>query len=580
MILKALYDYYQRCDDLAPAGMEYKEIGFLIVIKEDGTFEQIEECKIDKKNYKTFLVAKAIKRSGSKAGEKPCILWDNTSFIVGVEKKGKPNPKGQYMDAFIKLVNELSKAHPQNKRIIAVKRFYDKYKETNLINILSKDELYDEFITTQKNISFRIKGDTKIVAEDSELCRGLQQDKVSIDEGYCLVTGIKGEIARIHSKTPLPGFAFSSLVSFMTEKGYDSYGKTQAYNAPVSIEAEFGYTTALNKLLNKDSHNKFMVGSRTFVFWASSNNEASKQAEESLFDLLGFAENDDDPNRRIENVRAVFKSIYSGQFKTTLDDNDKFYILGLAPNSARIAVVYWSEIPLKEFAEKICRHFEDMEVIDTRKEQKPYFGLHSVLGAVTLGGKSTDVTPNLPDAVVKSIFQGEAYPASLFQSCIRRIRAEVNKELNDKKLNPITITRVAILKAYLNRINDNNNKQISIMLDKENTNPGYLCGRLFAVMETLQYAANGQDSIRSSYMNAASSTPSAVFSTILKLSNNHFGKLAKDNKGLAVFFDKQKEEIISMLQEFPDTLDLQEQGRFFLGYYHQKNYKENKETEE
>lgn len=118
------------------------------------------------------------------------------------------------------------------------------------------------------------------------------------------------------------------------------------------------------------------------------------------------------------------------------------------------------------------------------------------------------------------------------------------------------------------------------MLDKENTNQGYLCGRLFAVLENLQFAANGQDSIRSSYMNAASTTPSTVFSTILKLSNNHYGKLAKDKKGLAYFFDNQKKEIMSLLQEFPDTLELNDQGRFFLGYYHQKNYKENNNSEE
>lgn len=118
------------------------------------------------------------------------------------------------------------------------------------------------------------------------------------------------------------------------------------------------------------------------------------------------------------------------------------------------------------------------------------------------------------------------------------------------------------------------------MLDKQNLNPGYLCGRLFAVLENLQFAANGQDSIRASYMNAASSTPSAVFPTILKLSNSHYSKLAKDKKGLAVFFDNQKKEIMAMIQDFPDTLELSDQGRFFLGYYHQKNYKENKEIEQ
>lgn len=117
------------------------------------------------------------------------------------------------------------------------------------------------------------------------------------------------------------------------------------------------------------------------------------------------------------------------------------------------------------------------------------------------------------------------------------------------------------------------------MLDKENKNQGYLCGRLFAVLDNLQFAANGQDSIRSSYMNAASTTPSTVFSTILKLSNNHYGKLAKDKKGLAEFFNKQKEEIMVLMNDFPEILDLNDQGRFFLGYYHQKNSKENNKKE-
>ena len=311
-----------------------------------------------------------------------------------------------------------------------------------------------------------------------------------------------------------------------------------------------------------------MLGTRTFVFWASNNNEASMETEESLFDLLGFSEEaNDDPNANLMKVRKVFESIYSGIMKTGLDD--KFYILGLAPNSARIAVVYWSETTLKDFAEKILKHFSDMEIHDTRKDKKPYMGIREIISSVTLGGKMSDVTLNLPEAVVKSIFQGLPYPQTLYSACVRRIRAEQK----------LTITRAAIIKAYLNR-QSNNNKKIDIMLDKDNNNQGYLCGRLFAVLENLQFAANGQDSIRSSYMNAASTTPSTVFSTILKLSNNHYGKLAKDKKGLANFFDNQKKEIMAMLQEFPATLELNDQGRFFLGYYHQKNYKENNNSEE
>ena len=305
-----------------------------------------------------------------------------------------------------------------------------------------------------------------------------------------------------------------------------------------------------------------MVGSRTFLFWASKSDEAGKQAEESIFNMFGFSDQEDDPNKNIEQVRKVFTAIYSGEIKTTSED--KFYILGLAPNSARIAVIYWAEIPLKEFAGTICKHFEDMTVVDMRIEKKTYMSLRNILSTVTLGGKVSDATPNLPDAVVKSIFQGLPYPQTLFASCIRRIRAESG----DKDKNAVHITRAAIIKAYLNRISDN--KKIEIMLDKDNTNQGYLCGRLFAVLDKIQEEANNQHSIRERYMNSASSTPAAVFSTILNLSNHHVGNLK--NEGRRIYLEKFKQEIISKIDAdgFKPQLDLQDQGRFFIGYYHQR----------
>ena len=368
----------------------------------------------------------------------------------------------------------------------------------------------------------------------------------------------------------IPGSqATAKLVAFQVNSGYDSYGKTKGNNAPISEEAEFAYTTALNYLLRTGSHNKFLIGTRTYLFWASSNSEASKASEDSLFALLGREDTEnDDPNKRIEFVRNTFLSIYNGKLRANKDD--KFFILGLAPNSARIAVVYWNEIPLQEFAGLINKHFEDMEIIDVRKEKRPYVGLYSILGNVTFGGKSSDVTPNLPDVVVKSIFQGLPYPASLYQSCIRRIRAEVSLEKNGKKLDPINIVRAAIIKAYLNRKNnDNNHKKINIMLDKENQNQGYLCGRLFAVLDKIQEDANGIHSIRERYMNSASSTPSIVFATILNLSTHHQEKLSI---GSQIRYEKLKQEIISKLDAdgFPSHLDLLDQGRFFVGYYHQR----------
>ena len=572
MILKALYDYYHRCGNLPAPGMELKEIGFIIVISNEGKFIRFEDRRIDKKSAQQFLVKKSVGRSSAPVAN---YLYDNSQYVFGYSNKGDTQSMRKYFDVFKAKIKDIYEKHPDNNDIKAVYAFYQQ-DLSDVIETMMKDSLWDDI---DKNLnkkysifSFRIEGDRDIVASKKELM-DLKKDEDGTGQAYCLVTGKKANPVEVTTATMIPGSqATAKLVAFQVNSGYDSYGKSKGYNAPISEEAEFAYTTALNAMLAKDSHNKFVIGTRTFLFWASSDSDASKKTEEGLFSLFGkFEANEDDPNRRIELVRDTFMSVYNGKLHANKDD--KFFILGLAPNSARIAVVYWSEQPLREFAGLISRHFEDMEIVDTRKDRKPYAGLHSMLGSVTLSGKSSDAAPNLPDAVVKSIFQGLPYPMSLFQACVRRIRAEQS----------VTIVRAAIIKAYLNRLNNNNDIKIKIMLDKENQNQGYLCGRLFAVLDKIQEDANGIHSIRERYMNSASSTPATVFSTVLNLSAHHLEKL---NNGKQVYYEKLKQDIISKLDAdgFPAHLSLQDQGRFFVGYYHQRQdfftSKENKETED
>ena len=208
-----------------------------------------------------------------------------------------------------------------------------------------------------------------------------------------------------------------------------------------------------------------------------------------------------------------------------------------------------------------------MEIVSSHNDQN-YMGLSSMLRTITLDGEifgdDSKLQPNIAETVVKSILQGLPYPYTLLSSCIRRIRAESAGKDKDS----VHITRAAIIKAYLNRIN--NNQEIKVMLDKENTNQGYLCGRLFAVLDKIQEEANNQHSIRERYMNSASSTPAAVFSTILNLSNHHVENLK--NEGRKIYFEKLKQEIINKIDAagFKAQLDLQDQGRFFIGYYHQR----------
>lgn len=540
MILKALYDYYDRCGNLPTEGTEEQEIEFVIVLSTQGQFLRFEDLRSeDKKRGTKYIVTKSVGRS---SGILPNYLYDNVKYVLGFTDSTKETDIQKAPRCLQSFIDNL----PDNAIVQPLKTFYT---NTDIIEIVSKDPLWEEVKKAKKYISFRIEGDTEIVAQKEELFP-IYNEEGNDNMSICLITGKRCHPVVLTTPTPIVGGkSTGKIVAFQVNSGYDSYGKTQVYNAPISQEAEFKYSTALKTLLARESHNKFTIGNRTFLFWTSKRDETSIALEESFYEFFGFqTPQTNNPNTNVNNVKKVFLSIYSGELKVSVDNT--FYILGLAPNAARIAIVYWAEIPLKDFATHILQHFRDTEIVNKEKSM----GMYTMLSVVTLKGK--DFTPNLPEAVAKSIFQESPYPFALYSECIRRIRAEQN----------VTSNRCAIIKAYLNRIND---KKITVMLDKENNNVGYLCGRLFAILDNIQDRANNVSSIRERYMNAASTTPSAVFATILNLSMHHAEKLTEGNK---IFFEKLKQEIMDKIpaEGFPTHLDLQDQGRFFVGYYHQR----------
>lgn len=578
MILKALYDYYHRCGDLAPQGFEYKEISFIVVLDSNGNFIDVEDARSDDKKHGTpYLVVKGV-RSGTTP--KPYLFWDNVEYTcnyVAPNPKNSPERQAELQrkatikhSALVDKFKAISSKYPSNKALKAVCLFYENG---------GLDKLYDHYMwqeiikKTTVNISYRLDriDNTEIIAEDKDLKNEVSESSKednSEKSAVCIITGKPCKPVESTSPTPLPmpnTQATARLVSFQVNSGYDSYGKQKGQNAPISKEAEAAYTTALNQLLGKGSRNKFIIGNRTFVFWGSSNSEASLMLENALAkELSGFGYDqdeteEDDPNERVEAVIKTFQSIYSGKIPGAL--TDRFYILGLAPNSARIAVTHWSDSSLKEFASNMLKHHEDMEIADRRKDKKPYSGLFSILRAITVNGKVSDIKSNLPEAIVKSIVEGRPYPYSLMQQVILRVHAD----------HKVDIARAAIIKAYLNRIDKNKQKQITVMLNKEEDNIGYLCGRLFAVLEYTQRKALGFSTIDERYYGAAMSNPALVFPTLKKLTKHHLGKII--NQDTKIYIEKITSEISDKMPStgFPARLDLYDQGRFVIGYDHQKS---------
>jgi CRISPR-associated protein Csd1 len=518
------------------------------------------------------MVLKSKGRTGANSWQTTNVLWDHYGYALAYPKddsdKAKTDAQKQH-GTFVTLAIECSEKHPTNLQFAAVRRFLEQ--KVQIQKVFEHEYWKDCSKIPGCNLSFRLAGETKIVAEHDDLKCLAFSENVEIDEsgenvgmvntdGVCLITGELGPIAVLHTATSIPGGkSGGKLVGFQKNSGYDSYYKKQGLNAPISKKAEDAYTTALNVLLGKDSNNKFRISDTTVLFWAE------KQINfENQFAFFFAAPQKDDPDRNAREVKALFESLHSDKLNTEGDTS--FYILGLAPNEARISVRFWKTGKVKDFAEKIALHFTDLDIVHGKNYEREYFSLFNLLSNIAFEYKLDNVAPNIAGKVVESILDGSPYPITLQQQCIRRIRADVGEKTNVNRI------RAAILKAYLNRknrIHNTNEKQITMALDLDNTNQGYLCGRLFAVLEKIQEEAQGSANIRERFYGAASSTPITVFGRLLSLSNHHLVKL---HPGRKTNLEKLVQEVMAGVSSkgMPAHLSLDDQSRFAIGYYHQR----------
>lgn len=557
MILQALYDYYQRkAQDpesaLAPAGFEYKEIPFILELREDGTLNQIEDTRFienKKKRAKSERVPQGVKKTSGVAAN---LLWDNAEYVLGLDTKGKPERVKEQQAAFLAKIRALNLADT-DKGIAAVIQFL----ESLDLAVIQQNPLWDEIEKTNPNLSFRLQGQTALVCQSRAVQAAIANGESEASaKAICLMTGEHAEIERLHPS--IKGVwgaqtAGANIISFNLD-AFRSFGKSQSFNAPVSKEAAFAYTTGLNHLLGKDSKQRMQVGDASTVFWASKENAL----EDSFAALFGAsAATEDDPDRNTDAVKALYQSVEKHGRLPSVSDETLFYILGLAPNAARISIRFWHVATVHEVSKRIVEHFKLLEIV--RSERDPEFlPLWLLLRSIALQGKTENVLPNLAGEMMRSILEGKAYPATLLASALRRIRAEQK----------VTYPRAALLKAYLNRLNST--ETLNVSLDITNPNQGYRLGRLFAVLEKIQEEANPglNATIRDRYYGAASATPVTVFSTLMKLKNHHLSKM--DNKGRVNNLEKLLGEVMSGINEFPSHLSLKDQGFFAIGYYHQR----------
>lgn len=569
-ILAALTTHYERLDEeggAAPSGFQKQEIPFLIVLDPDGRFRGIQDTRQGagkKKSARAFTVPKGEKKT---SGIAPNLLWDNPAYLFGCPKPDPKKPAEELTQrarkaqaAFLERLQRTFPDPEEDEGIRAVRAFLEKGDYENVFN----HSLWSEIEESGANLTFQMEGEQGLVCQRAAVKKALmvRLEGQSENPQLCLVTGEDDIPVRLH--TAIKGVwgaqtSGANIISFNLP-AFNSYGKDQGFNAPVGERAEFAYTTALNTLLAKGSNQRIQVGDASTVFWAARPNPM----EDVFADFFGIpAEKGAGPDPN--SIKVLFAAPRSGA--PPLDEDlTPFYVLGLAPNAARLAVRFWYAGTVAEAARHIRTHFEDCSIVHGER-QPDHLSLFQMLLSTAVQHKADNIQPNLAGSVMQAILKGTPYPQTLLASAIRRVQAE----------REITYPRAALIKAVLardSRLNTRfqmtNGREVDMSLDPQNTNPGYRLGRLFAVLERAQELAspNVNATIRDRFYGSASSTPVAAFAHLMKLKNHHLAKL--EHPGVRINLERLIGEIMDGLQDFPPHLALADQGRFAVGYYHQR----------
>jgi CRISPR-associated protein Csd1 len=582
MILHALNTYYERMLETPDSGMpsfgtSIENISFALVLGEDGSLRDVEDLREPdgkKLRPRKIPVPAAVTRT---SGVKANFLWDKTSYVFGADGDGPTEPNRQRFDAFRELLQTVGQ-DIEDPGFSAISRFLQSWECERSEETIARYQHWEEICSA--NLVFRLDGIPGYIHDRQPVQREwLKYGQSNADAPLvqCLITGEQDTpLARVH--TPIKGVRGGQtsggyIVSF-NASAFVSYNQDKASVAETSA---FAYTTALNSLMSGDSRQKIIIGDATYVFWAACRNPVEGMFA-NLFDPpaeeLETSTAQDD-QQTTGQIRGLLKAIREGRravdFLPDLDENVQFYILGLAPNAARLSIRFWEANSLGKLLERVGKHYEQLAIVQQFDSEPEFPPLWRLLCQTATLGKSENISPVLAGGMARAILTGAPYPQNLLPVVLERIRSDHN----------VTYFRAALLKAYLMR---NKRMEVSVSLDLNRTDRPYLLGRLFAVLEKAQEEAipGTNATIKDRYLAAAAATPGQVFHMLLKNSANHIAKLKKDpeKKRRAFHYDVMTQEIISGFSDYPKTMKAEEQGLFMIGYYHQRKDFYTKKTQE
>ncbi|WP_281714725.1 type I-C CRISPR-associated protein Cas8c/Csd1 [Allobaculum stercoricanis] len=561
-MLTALVNYYdakEKRNEISKVGWAETKVSGAIELDESGKvlaihdLHEIKTAELEAKNRKESVKLLTVPQiPGRTVNIAPGFLCDNTKYIFGFEKD-KPERFDKYFESFrdlhLEMISEIDTPAAN-----ALRRFLTQDENRNLTEAL-KEKL------DTGNFVFRFNG--KYLHDYPELKSVWDNKKDSSledVEDICSITGKKDVIVNTHP--PIKGVFGSkpnaTLVSY-NSSAFESYGKKQNMNSHIGRTASVKYTTALNQLLaDGQSHTK--IGDTTIVYWA----ESATPIYQSVFSGMLGNQVDKDVERIID---PLFKKIQRHEAFDVENINlqQKFFILGLSANAARLVVRFFLEGTFGNLIKNFADHNKRLEIIKPDNEQPgPLSPSKIVDETVSRKSKEKNPLPSLPGDLMNSIFQNTQYPESLYSSVLLRIRTDPGS---------FNSCKAAILKAYL--IKNKKKGGLEMSLNETNNSQPYVLGRLFSVLENLQNKASGgglNSTIKDKYFASAAATPGRIFPLLLHNSANHLKKI-KQNEALTTTYEKKIGELIDRLEgTFPNTLSLEEQGEFYIGYYQQRQH--------
>ena len=570
MILQALVSYYETLaarGELPQPGWAPVKVSYVLNLDDQGDITTVvcikEEVTRGKKKVlvpQTIQLPAPVKRT---VGVTANFLCDNSSYILGTDKKGKPKRSLECFQA-CKTLHETLLVSVEEPAARALLSFFEHWQPEKLTEHPAFAHQDMEDILASANLIFRYRG--RYLHEIPAIRQAWQDYYNNSQNGQqfpCLVTGKLAPVAQLHpSIKGIPGAQSSgaSLVSF-NAPAFCSYDREQGLNAPTSQYAAFAYGAALNYLIATQNTR---VGDVTLLFWAESGEDAYADA------LKQFSFEDEDDQYKEKDLKGLMESLAEGADVewdgTRIDPNMTFYILGISPNAARLSVRFFLRNSFGQFIRSVKAHYDRLEIV--RPSFDPFDNIpvwRMLKETVNPNSREKKPAADMAGDTLRVILTNTPYPTTLLNGVTLRIRAD--REMNR--------TRAAILKAYYLK---NSNpfvpeEVLTVSLNPDSNNEAYILGRMFSVLEAIQSDAipGIKATIRDKYFSSASATPGVVFPTLVNLAQKHLRKL---DEGKKIFYDKQLTELMSKLGEtYPNRMNLPQQGAFQLGYYHQTQYR-------